>query len=118
MSETSQVVRTGKPAGACTHDQDFLAARWGIHWKIPVFGKRQVSQEPFDRVDVHRVIDGDAIAITLARVVANATDGGGQRVIGNEDFPGLPKLSCSGKCEPGLDIFSSRAGRVAWRQQV
>ncbi len=42
----------------------------------------------------------------------------GQRVVGDQDFPGLAVIAGLRQREPGLDVLAGRAGVVAGRQQI
>ena len=107
-----QAARTG------AHDEDATARGRVVGRNGPALAQREVTEEPLDGVDADRLVNVLAVARVLARVIADAAMNGRQRIVANDDVPGL--AVASGLClgEPGLNVLACGTAVVARRQAV
>ncbi len=80
--------------------------------------QREVTEETLHGVDAHRAVHFLAIAMALARVVADSTVHGRHGIVPHQHLPGLLVCAFLGVGEPGLDVLSRRTGVVAGGEQV
>jgi alkylation response protein AidB-like acyl-CoA dehydrogenase len=80
--------------------------------------RHQVAEMALDRMDRDCSVELRAVAGGFARVVADATVDGRERVVVREHPPGLLVLADPGVRQPALDVLARRAGVVARGQQV
>ena len=78
----------------------------------------QVAEETLDRVNAHAAVEVYAIAARFARVIADASVNGRERVVADQRFPGLLEAARLRMREPGLDVLAGRARVIAGRQQI
>ena len=72
--------------------------------------ERHVAEKPLDRMDADRLVDVLAIARVLARVIADAAVHGGQRVVSDDDLPGLAIPARLRLGEPCLHVLAGGTG--------
>ena len=113
MTEPVEVPGTGEAGGTSAYDQHLLTAGRGRWRRQPAAGQRLVAKETLDGVDRDRFIHLPAVASALAGVIADPAMNGGQGVLFDQGLPGSLKTAGLRQREPGLDIFSSRAGVIA-----
>ena len=118
VAATGEVVGGGKARRAGADDQHPLAGRLGVKGELPALPDRLIAEEPLDAVDPDGVVDLGAVAGGLARVVADTSHHGGQRVVLYELTPGGLVVAGLGVVEPLLDVLAGGAGVVAGRQAV
>ena len=78
----------------------------------------QVAEETLDRVDADAAVKVCAIAARLARVIADASVNGRERVVADQRFPRLLEAARLRMREPRLDVLAGRARVIARRQQI
>ena len=118
MASPGQVVGGRQPAGSGADDQHPLAGRRRRWRELPAVLAGGVAEKPLDRVDRHRGVQIDAVAVRLARVVADPAVDRGKRIVRDQQPPCLLVLADAGVAEPALDVLAGRACVVARRQQV
>ena len=113
MAKPVEVPGAGEAGGTGTDHQHLLAAG-GRGWRrLPTFGQRFVAEEAFDGVNGDGVIHLTAVAGRFAGVIADPAMNGGQGVLFDQGLPGRLKTAGLRQREPGLDVFSGRAGVIA-----
>ena len=115
---TREVVGGGQAGRAGADDEHALAGRLGVRGQAPALADRLVAEEALDAVDADGLVELRAVAGGLARVVADASHHGGQRVVLDELAPRRLVVAGLGVVEPVLDVLAGRAGVVARRQPV
>lgn len=117
-SESRQVMSSRQPTRPrADHQHPFAAApRRRIEPPSPL--ERHVSEEALDRVNRHRAVEVCAIAVALARVVADPPVDRRERVVCHRHTPRTLMLAGLHMRQPGLDVLFHRAGRIARRQQI
>ncbi len=111
VAATREVVGGGEPRRARANDQHPLAGRLRLDRQLPAVLDRLVTEETLDAVDAHRVVYLRAVARRLARVVADASHHGGQRVVLDKLAPGRLVVAGLGVVEPLLDVLARRGSR-------
>ena len=118
MTHQPQMMRARQPARPAADNQDPLARRLGGERRCPAFLERQITQEPLDGVDAHRAVELAAIAVILARMIADPPVHRRHRVVSDQGFPGFAEAAGLGVRQPRLDVLAGRTGIVTRRQQV
>ena len=115
VAEAPEVPGAGKPGRTGADNQHFLAGRRARRNR-PALLDGHIADEPFDRMDGHRLVQVLAIAARFTRVVTGAAMGAGQRVVGDQRLPRLLEVTFAGVSQPALDVLAGRAGAVArWK---
>src|SRR5208337_599507 len=117
VAEAAEMVGCRKTARTCAHNKNALAGRRGNR-RLPSLLAREIAQKALNGVDAYRAVEVIPITARLARVIADASVNGGQRVVFYQLKRGFlePARLCMGK--PGLDVFACGASVVAWRQKA
>jgi hypothetical protein len=115
VAQPGKMVSGRQPARPGAYDQHPLAAACSRLVKSPFPLQREVTEEPFDRVDRDRAVEVGAVADALARVVADAPVDRRERVVGDQLPPRLLVVARLGVGQPRLDVLPGRAARVARR---
>src|ERR1700720_1536204 len=118
MTESRQVVCSRETARAGSNDQYPFSGRRRVDRYLPAPLHGKIAQEALDSVDRHGAVELPPIAVGLARMVADPTMDGRERVVEDQCLPGLLKLVCLRQGQPRLDVLSRRASIVAGRKQV
>ena len=118
VPEPREMTRGGQPARSGSDHQHALAAVHRRRIEQPVVFEREVAEEPLDGVDRDGAVQAGAVAAGLAGVVTDATVDRRERVVGDEDPPGLLMLADLHLGEVSLNVLAGRARVVAGRQQV
>jgi len=118
MPPSRQVVGRRQPARTRSDNQHPLAAGRCRRIEHPTALEGQVAQEPFYAVDRHRAVQFGPIAGVLARVIADPSVNGGQRIVPDKLPPCLLVPLRLRVCQPRLDVLAGRAGHVARWEKV
>ena len=118
VAHQRQMMRARQAARAGADDQDALAAGCRGDRRRPPLGERHVAEKALDRVDGDRRVELAAVAVRLARVIADAAVHRRHRVVLDDRLPGLAEPPGGGVGEPGLDVLAGGAGVVARRQEI
>src|SRR4030095_5965470 len=94
------------------HDEDALAGRRRLDWEPPAFLSGPLAEKPRDGGDADGAVEFLAIAVILARVVADAAVDSGQGIVFHQRQPRLAVAALPRMCEPGLNVLAGRAGIV------
>ena len=116
VPEPGQMVRGREAARPRPDDQHALAGRRRVDRERPALGPGEVAEEPLDGVNADRRVQLAAVAVGLARVVADPPVHRGQRIIPDQRLPRLAVLARLRQREPRLDVLAGRT-RVAARRQ-
>ena len=117
VPEAGQMIGRRQAARTRADDQHALAARRGDR-RHPALLGRKIAEKALHGMNAHRIVELGPIAARLARMIADATVHGRQRVVAQDRLPGLAVLAGLRQIEPGLHVLAGRAGVVAGRQQV
>src|SRR5512132_584271 len=118
MAHQRQMMRARQTAGAGADDQDAFAGGRRGDRRRPLLGERLVSEKPLDRVDGDRRVELAAVAVRLARVIADAAVHRRQRIVLEDGLPRFAETAGGGMREPGLDVFAGGTGVVAGWEEV
>lgn len=113
MTEPVEVPGARKPGGARAYDQYLLAAGGRGGCRLPAPGQRLVTKKAFDGVNGDGFIHPGAVAGALAGVITDPAVDGRQRIFFDQGLPGRFKAPGLGQGEPGLNVFTGRAGVIA-----
>ena len=113
MSQSGQVISTGKPGRAGTHHHHrFVAARLTQQSRP---GPAVIGRGPFQSPYIHGTVQIGQVAGTLAGMIANPPAHTGKRTLFQKSRQGQVKVTPgSGPCRAGY-IVSCRAGSPAGR---
>ena len=118
MAHQRQMMRARQAARAGADDQDAFAGGRRGDRRRPLLGERLVSEKTLDRVDRDRRVELAAVAVGLARVIADAAVHRRQRIVLDDRLPRLAETAGGGMREPGLDVLAGGTGVVAGREEV
>src|SRR6266496_2471569 len=118
VPESGEMVSRRETAWPSAYDEHALAGRWRLNWQLPAFFSGPVAEKPLDGVDADGAVEFLAIAVILARVVADAAVDSGQRIVFHQRQPRLAVAALPRMGEPSLNVLAGRAGIVAGRQEV
>ena len=113
MAPATQVVGRAQPGRARAHHQDPAAGRRPGRRQGPPLLEGEVTEEPFDRVDAHRLVELGPVARRLARVEADPPHHRRQRVGRHQQLPRRPVVPRLGVVQPALDVLAGRARPAA-----
>ena len=101
-----------RPAGPAPTTSTFLPVGWPGLPSSP--SDREIAEKALDGMDGDRFVELGAAALGLARVIAGAAVNAGQRIVGDEGAPGLPRRRPRA-CAPATPGCSRRPGRRCCR---
>ena len=114
VAEPREMVGRREAARPGAHDEHALAGGRRLDRERPAFLRGPVAEKPLDGVDADGAVEVLAIAVVLARVIADAAVDGGQRIVLDQGEPGLAVAGprAHGRATPGC---SRRPGRHCCR---
>ena len=118
MSKSAQVIRSRKTARSAADDQHSLSGIVFRCREFPALLYGEVPDVSLNCVDADALVDMLPVALVFAGVIANPAVNGGQRIVRNQDAPGLLVIARLRLIEPGLNVLASGAGVIAWRLEI
>jgi hypothetical protein len=115
VAEAREVVRGGQAGRAGADDEHAPAARGRRRIGPPALLDREIAEEALDAVDADRLVERPAVALRLARVVADPAHDRREGVVLHDPPPGalVAGAALLGLVEPALDVLAGRAAAVA-----
>jgi hypothetical protein len=112
------MVGGGQAARASPYDKHAVTARSRRCRYLPAPLHCEITEKTLDGMDRNRAVKLGAVASRLARVIADPTVDGRQRIVGEDGVPSLLVTTGLDQRKPGLNVLARRAAGIARWQQI